>query len=752
MPTDPDRYVNAALLGSGGMGVVRAVTDTLLDRTVAVKTLHPHADALARQRFLDEARITAQLDHPGVVAVHDLGFDPEGVPFLTMQRVDGLTLRERLLDPAASTQVRRHLDLLVDVAGTVAYAHEKGIVHRDLKPENIMVGRFGEVRVLDWGIARRVDDTPSTRTPGGFAPQGVHTATDVVTGTPAYLAPEQVTESRVGPPADVYALGAMLVECVTGRPIRTGRDAVTLMGQAMQPVQLPDALPDALAALARDALALEPTARPTALRFAEVLSDWVQGAERADLARARAAEAEAAFAEVQALAAREDELTVAIRDFDNDRARITERWAAEDARDAAALARTLLDTEVDRLLGVALSHAPELGEVHAAVARVARRRCERAEDDGRRLDAARHTVLVRRHDRGEHAAWLQGDGHLTLHTIPSGVQVVARRLEEHGRRLVAGARLPLGTTPLERVSLPQGSWVVEAAGTSIPVFLRRGEHWDGVAPGCVSTAPVPLLTPDEGEVYVPAGPYVAGGDPEARNPRHRARVWVDGFLLRTHPVTHAEYLVFLDALERDGRGADAARFAPQHTSVGGGIGAAVYPVVDGRRTLPEADWATLPVFLVDWYGAVAYAAWEAERTGLPWRLPTFAEREKAGRGVDGRLFPWGNTWHPDWSNTGLSFAEPQPVSVHDFPLDVSPYGARGLAGNVSDWLLDGFTHALARPARASVIPRDEVYATFAGGAWNSGVVYARSSNLGRYGPDNRVTSLGFRLARSLSGA
>lgn len=452
------------------------------------------------------------------------------------------------------------------------------------------------------------------------------------------------------------------------------------------------------------------------------------------------------MAVVEGHLAREDELTDTIRALDADQARIPERWAAEDARAASALQRTLLDTEIDRLLGVALAHAPELDAVHAEVARVARRRSERAEADGRPLDVARHTELVRRHDRGEHAAWLSGGGHLTLLTAPSGVPVVARRYEERGRRLILGEPVPLGITPLERVPLERGSYGLDVGGTFVPVHLGRTEHWDGIPPGGDATTPVPLLTPGPGEAYVPPGPYVAGGDPDARNPRPRRRVWVDGFFVRVHPVTHGEYLAFLCALVEQGRADEAARFAPH-----GGLtkGQPTFPLVDGRPTLPAPDYADLPVFLVDWPSATAYAAWEAERTGLPWRLPTLAEREKAARGVDGRLFPWGNTWHPEWSNTGLSFAQPRPAPIALFPLDVSPYGVRGLAGNVSDWLADGFTEVMARVDRAGpAAPGDDPYRTFAGGAWNSGVVYARATNFGRYRPDSVVTSLGFRLARS----
>jgi formylglycine-generating enzyme required for sulfatase activity len=745
-PPAPARYVDPVLLGEGGMGTVHAVRDTRLGRIVALKRIRGDADPHALRRFREEALVTAQLDHPGVVAVHELDEDADGLPYLVMQRVDGRSFREVLDEPRTDDRaVRQRVDVLREAARTVAHAHEHRVVHRDLKPENLMIGRFGEVRVVDWGIALRVGGTPDR---GGGEPSA-HTATGAVTGSLRYLAPEQAAGDAVGPPADVYALGAILVEVLTGRPLRTSHDPVVLVGQAMSPVRLPPHLPDALVGLLEASLALEPERRPTAGAFAEALGDWVRGVEREDLARGRLREVDEAAARSAALLARQDALDAEICGLDAERAEAL--WAAQDARDAVALARTLEDAEVDRLLGLAANHAPDLPEVHAAVARVARARCERAEHDGDRLAAARNEALVRRHDRGAHAAWLAGDGRLTLHTAPAGLPVVARPVRAEGRRRVPGEPVALGGTPLVDVALPRGSWVLEVGGVTIPVALPRGGRWDGVPPEGGASAPIPLLVPPPGERYVPAGPYLAGGDPEARHPRGRATVWVDGFVIREHPVTHAEFLAFLDDLHATGRGEEALGCVPRQGGVRGAAGPPLYPMVDGAYALPEADWAQLPVFLVDWHGAVAFARWTAARTGLPWRLPTFAEREKAARGVDGRVFPWGDAWHPEWSNTGTSFAEPHPVPVDAFPADVSPYGVRGLAGNVSDWVWDGFDAARRTPARAVVAPVEGRYAAFAGGAWNSGVVYARATNLGRYAPEARVTSLGFRLARSVPG-
>jgi serine/threonine-protein kinase len=205
-----DRYAVGPLLGQGGMGSVYQATDLLLEREVALKVIRPEfASGDGALRFRREAQILARLEHPGIVAVHDVGTWPDGRLFYVMKLVRGIRLDEFVRPLALSERLR----LFLRICETVEFAHRAGVIHRDLKPGNVMVGAFGEVLVLDWGIARVLagapDDAPVADR--GALPPG-DTATGTIMGTPGYMAPEQRLGEvdRIGARTDVYALGAVL--------------------------------------------------------------------------------------------------------------------------------------------------------------------------------------------------------------------------------------------------------------------------------------------------------------------------------------------------------------------------------------------------------------------------------------------------------------------------------------------------------------------------------------------------------------
>lgn len=195
------KYRLAGVAGSGGMGTVYVVEDTELRRRVALKVLDvPDPDLEARLRR--EAQVLARLEHPGIVPVHDVGVLPDGRTFYTMKLVEGARLDRHL---AAAVPLAERLRLLLRIADAVAFAHAKGVLHRDLKPENVMVGAFGEVLVMDWGLARIVAD-------GVEDAAGRTTAESAVLGTPGFMSPEQKAGASAGVDvrADVYSLGALL--------------------------------------------------------------------------------------------------------------------------------------------------------------------------------------------------------------------------------------------------------------------------------------------------------------------------------------------------------------------------------------------------------------------------------------------------------------------------------------------------------------------------------------------------------------
>ena len=225
-------YRIEAEIGRGGMGVVLRAWDQRLRRAVAMKVAQK-GDGPRLARFLREARITGQLQHPGIVPVHELGVNERGEHFFTMPIVHGERLDELFRKAAEETggwSQARVLGVLVRVCETLTFAHERGVVHRDVKPENIMVGRFGETFVLDWGLAKvlardesanalEADALEDDAAPPDLGSTAcLHTRLGGVVGSPNYVAPEQAAGQEVGRQADVYSVGAMLYALLAGRP------------------------------------------------------------------------------------------------------------------------------------------------------------------------------------------------------------------------------------------------------------------------------------------------------------------------------------------------------------------------------------------------------------------------------------------------------------------------------------------------------------------------------------------------------
>ncbi|MBA3501630.1 MAG: serine/threonine protein kinase, partial [Deltaproteobacteria bacterium] len=205
----PEKYEVGEILGRGGMGEVVLAEDKTIGRRVAIKRMRaatPTPDAVAR--FLREAHIQARLDHPAIVPVHELGHDKDGRPYFTMKRLAGVTLHTVLKEGKATPQ--KLLRAFVDVCLAIEFAHQRGIVHRDLKPSNIMLGHYGEVYVLDWGVARVIGDAELA----GVAIDSLEGETQqgAVLGTPGYMSPEQMRGDEITPATDIYALGAILFE------------------------------------------------------------------------------------------------------------------------------------------------------------------------------------------------------------------------------------------------------------------------------------------------------------------------------------------------------------------------------------------------------------------------------------------------------------------------------------------------------------------------------------------------------------
>ncbi|NMI01903.1 serine/threonine protein kinase [Pseudonocardia sp. K10HN5] len=270
-PDDPvldGRYRLTGLLGTGGMADVHRAVDLRLNRPVAVKIFRPGTDPAGEQRFHDEAQTLANLNHPGLIPVHDFGIEHHRA-YLVMELVEGPTLRAQLdRERLPLGEVAR---IGSGIANVLAYVHTQGVVHRDVKPSNVLLDHGRRVRLADFGISRLAGATGLT-------------SADVAVGTAPYMAPEQVRGEHVGPPADIYALGLVLLEAITGHREYPGESWEAAAGRLSRPPAVPGDVPGPLR---RALLAMtdpDPARRPTARQAAQMLAAAATGDTGADAA------------------------------------------------------------------------------------------------------------------------------------------------------------------------------------------------------------------------------------------------------------------------------------------------------------------------------------------------------------------------------------------------------------------------------------------------------------------------------------
>ena len=306
-----NRYRFGDELARGGMGVVYRATDITFDREVAIKVVGPGlADTNAARRFVAEARITGQLQHPGIPPVHDLGTLPDGRPFLAMKLIKGHTLAVHVrsirtdIDRDGPEDLERLTRIFEQVCQAVAYAHSRRVIHRDLKPQNVMVGAFGEVQVMDWGLAKEFTPTTSPFLPAApSSPPSEEMGNDPdertmagqVMGTPSYMPPEQARGEidRMDERADVFALGGILLTLLTGQPPYTGKTGLEVWNKAAAG-DLSEALSrlervtgaGRLPVLAKKCLSLDPAARPAhageVAAAAHTAREWAERVKRGE--------------------------------------------------------------------------------------------------------------------------------------------------------------------------------------------------------------------------------------------------------------------------------------------------------------------------------------------------------------------------------------------------------------------------------------------------------------------------------------
>lgn len=777
------RYELGEALGKGGAGKVVSALDREAGRIIALKVLHQgaRADGSVMAKFVREGRIAAQLEHPNIIPVYEIGALSDGQPYYTMRIVKRTSLRDVLGQP----ELRKHwplsrlLSVLLQVCRALAYAHSRGVLHRDIKPENVLLGDFGEVYLADFGLAKVQRDSPLL-----FVHRDDDEERRPMAGTAGYIAPEILRgeTARIDHRADLFALGVVLYEALTGEhPFHAetvaGITVATSEREPVPPSERRHDCPLVLEDLCLSLLAKDPERRPESadvvateiIAFLEGAKERERRREEARRLTVQANEIVARHDEIEAEAGRQTELarelSAKIRDWEpvSHKRKI---WLLEDAAEEARLEAGRALASAIELYKNALEYDPQHEPAHRGLAQLYWLRASNAAAERRRASQVYYEALTLQHDDGTIAKLLRAPAHFSIRSHPEGAEVFIRRCEPRDRVLIPGPPRALGRTPLRDISLEPGSYIVhlEAEGfaeTRYPVDLIRGRHHE---------AEVNLYTEreiGEGFVYVPGGPAIFGGDPEANDALPEQLVLVPDFAISKFPITMRQYCAFLDALEgedpalawlRAPRDRISEGFAVQKGPDGRWSPDPVMIEGEARKLFPAGEgheW-NVPAHLVSWYDALAYCRWRSERERETFYLPTEIEWEKAARGVDGRFFPWGDHFDPTFCLMRASrpFAT-QPEPIGTFLLDESPYGVRDMAGGIREWVGDIFGERERLELETEPEPSASSERAQAGlrqtrsGSWNTDHTWARAASRGAQFSLVRGTGLGFRVAKAL---
>ncbi|MBS1792802.1 MAG: protein kinase [Acidobacteria bacterium] len=675
------------MLGAGGMGEVYLAKDLRLNRLVAVKILPSDVeiDTTARRRFLREAQAAAALEHPNICTTHEIG-EQDGFGFIVMQYVEGETLAARI--KAGALRPLAALEIAIQIARALGEAHASGIVHRDIKPANIIVSANNQVKVLDFGLAKRVIiDSPDSET-SSF--KTILSQPGMIMGTVSYMSPEQIRGQETDPRSDLWSLGVCLYEMLFGKTPFGGESPVERLAAILyREPEKPGPIPDELQRILDRALSKEPENRYQTAR--EMIADL------------RHLKQEMEFAEqlqIHATTGTSDkEIHETLAQFLSDNPAIAIHTTSQTPAAGPRKSRKnyLFYALVAVVLGVGAffwwkSH--RLERARADLKKV--EELARAEKNFEAYDLALEAAAVLPDDETLAKILPTVSDSLSVNSEPAGAKVYLRRFQPDKDGKFPD-RLLVGQTPLQDLRIARGNYILQIEKDGYAPFERTisgtlpriGGSFIETPPLKIETRLVELDKMPARMVFVPGGEYSLVNWSRSTE----SKVRLDDYFIDKYEVTNAEFKEFITAggywkkeywkvpITKDGKPIpldEALLLFKDKTGLPAPRSWTNQNYADGKADFPVTD--------ITWYEAAAYAEFRGKS------LPTIFQWEKAAR--DGTFdprynaMPWGFIRQGETTDNRANFRGVGTVPANANEFGMSPFGAYNMAGNVSEWNLN----------------------------------------------------------------
>jgi serine/threonine protein kinase/formylglycine-generating enzyme required for sulfatase activity len=814
MEKPESHYTSITQLGKGSFGEVHSARDTLLGREVAIKSLKKQFrdEEEIVDRFLKEARGTSQLEHPNIMPVHEMGVTDDLGIYFTMKKIEGENLKEILdrLEANTSFYIKRYplnvlLEIFLAVCNGVAFAHSKGVIHRDLKPANIMIGEFGEVLILDWGLVKSLDDKSGEDSGVKLRMDefdaGSDTIAGAISGTPNYMSPEQAEGNieDIDYQSDIYSLGAILYHILTYLPpfertqLRKLLENVKTGNFKPPRKRRPELrIPKELDAICMKAMSRFQVNRYRSVeKFAEDIRNYIGHRDVTayktpwhtqlwNACRRHPVKSSAGAAVIlgavmfygaseailyggykkgleragEHLVAAEEYVAPAMEKYRDLEAVSAGLELKEITPEETALQAQLQKLAVDAELEFNLA----LDYLRSVPAKYQKSKRLMALDDalvsGRinfALDRQNYALAKFHVDNvlSRYAEYIdpkiymspalgavvnnatnQINGYASLEIIaPESVEsAIVFPIDKNADRINPGDAIDRAKEfPFKIDYIHKGSYVVMATRAdgkflTYPFFASHAED-------VVLEMDVPGDIP-EGMAFIPAGDFIFGGA-ESRFYRQQ-KLSLPSYFMKLHEVTVGEYLEFWKQLPNDKLKKNCMSRIRFHRSE-----RSFHDAWDANGEISDTARLSLdyPVVGITCEAAEAFCAWKSEQLGAVIRLPTVQEWEKAARGVDGRIYVWGDRYD---ENDNLTLTRKNAKGKEQYPLwappgqfsrDRSIYGVYDMAGNVREWT-------------STLLPGDNEFYQIKGGSASTPANFLPCS----YSSDTPVTpsDVGFR--------